>query len=87
MILAGRLGSAQPNTGEGFELDAIAAVVLGGTSLMGGKGPIWRTLIGAFIIGILNNGFNLLNVSPFYQLIVKGAVIILAVLVDQLLKR
>jgi ribose transport system permease protein len=87
MILAGRLGSAQPNTGEGFELDAIAAVVLGWTSLMGGKGSIWRTLIGAFIIGILNNGFNLLNVSPFYQLIVKGAVIILAVLVDQLLKR
>lgn len=87
MILAGRLGSAQPNTGEGFELDAIAAVVLGGTSLMGGKGSIWGTLIGAFIIGVLNNGFNLLNVSPFYQLIAKGAVIILAVLVDQLLKR
>jgi ribose transport system permease protein len=87
MILAGRLGSAQPNTGEGFELDAIAAVVLGGTSLMGGKGLIWGTLIGAFIIGVLNNGFNLLNVSPFYQLIAKGAVIILAVLVDQLLKR
>ena len=87
MVLAGRLGSAQPNTGEGFELDAIAAVVLGGTSLMGGKGSIWGTLIGAFIIGVLNNGFNLLNVSPFYQLIAKGAVIILAVLVDQLLKR
>ena len=87
LILAGRLGSAQPNTGEGFELDAIAAVVLGGTSLMGGKGSIWGTLIGAFIIGVLNNGFNLLNVSPFYQLIAKGAVIIFAVLVDQLLKR
>jgi len=87
LILAGRLGSAQPNTGEGFELDAIAAVVLGGTSLMGGKGTIWGTLIGAFIIGVLNNGFNLLDVSPFYQLIAKGAVIIFAVLVDQLLKR
>ena len=87
MILAGRLGSAQPNTGEGFELDAIAAVVLGGTSLMGGRGSVWGTLIGVFIIGILNNGFNLLNVSPFYQLIAKGVVIIFAVLLDQILKR
>ena len=85
--LAARLASAQPNTGVGFELDAIAAVVLGGTSLMGGKGGIWGTLIGAFIIGVLNNGFNLLNVSPYYQLIAKGAIIIFAVLVDQILKR
>jgi ribose/xylose/arabinose/galactoside ABC-type transport system permease subunit len=87
MILTARLGSAQPNTGEGFELDAIAAVVLGGTSLMGGKGKLWGTLVGVFIIGVLNNGFNLLNVSPFYQLIAKGCVIILAVLLDQFLKR
>lgn len=87
LVLAARLGSAQPNTGEGFELDAIAAVVLGGTSLMGGKGKIWGTIVGVFIIGVLNNGFNLLNVSPFYQLIAKGCVIILAVLLDQFLKR
>jgi ribose transport system permease protein len=87
IVLAARLSSAQPNTGVGFELDAIAAVVLGGTSLMGGKGGIWGTLIGAFIIGVLNNGFNLLNVSPYYQLIAKGAIIIFAVLVDQILKR
>jgi len=86
LVLAARLSSAQPNTGVGFELDAIAAVVLGGTSLMGGEGTIWGTTVGAFIIGILNNGFNLMNVSPFYQLIAKGAVIVLAVLVDQLLK-
>jgi ribose transport system permease protein len=86
LILAARLSSAQPNTGVGFELDAIAAVVLGGTSLMGGEGTIWGTTIGAFIIGILNNGFNLMNVSPFYQLIAKGAVIVLAVLVDQVIK-
>lgn len=86
LVLAARLSSAQPNTGVGFELDAIAAVVLGGTSLMGGEGGIWGTTVGAFIIGILNNGFNLLNVSPFYQLIAKGAVIVLAVLVDQVLK-
>jgi ribose/xylose/arabinose/galactoside ABC-type transport system permease subunit len=87
LVLAARLGSAQPNTGVGFELDAIAAVVLGGTSLMGGKGGIWGTLIGTFIIGVLNNGFNLLNVSPFYQLIAKGIIIIIAVLFDQFLKR
>jgi len=86
LVLAARLSSAQPNTGVGFELDAIAAVVLGGTSLMGGEGTIWGTTVGAFIIGILNNGFNLMNVSPFFQLIAKGAVIVLAVLVDQLLK-
>ena len=86
LILAARLSSAQPNTGVGFELDAIAAVVLGGTSLMGGEGTIWGTTVGAFIIGVLNNGFNLMNVSPFYQLIAKGAVIVLAVLVDQLIK-
>lgn len=87
LVLAGRLGSAQPNTGVGFELDAIAAVVLGGTSLMGGKGGIWGTLIGTFIIGVLNNGFNLLDVSPYYQLIAKGIIIIIAVLFDQFLKR
>jgi ribose transport system permease protein len=86
LVLAARLSSAQPNTGVGFELDAIAAVVLGGTSLMGGEGGVWGTTVGAFIIGVLNNGFNLLNVSPFYQLIAKGAVIVLAVLVDQVLK-
>lgn len=86
LVLAARLSSAQPNTGVGFELDAIAAVVLGGTSLMGGEGGIWGTTVGAFIIGVLNNGFNLLDVSPFYQLIAKGAVIVLAVLVDQVLK-
>jgi ribose/xylose/arabinose/galactoside ABC-type transport system permease subunit len=86
LVLAARLSSAQPNTGVGFELDAIAAVVLGGTSLMGGEGTIWGTVVGAFIIGALNNGFNLMNVSPFYQLIAKGAVIVLAVLVDQIVK-
>ncbi len=86
LVLAARLSSAQPNTGVGFELDAIAAVVLGGTSLLGGEGTIWGTTVGAFIIGVLNNGFNLMNVSPFYQLIAKGAVIVLAVLVDQVVK-
>lgn len=83
VIVTSRIGSASPNSGSGFELDAIAAVVLGGTSLAGGEGQIIGTIIGAVIIGVLNNALNLLNVSPFYQSIVKGAVILLAVLVDK----
>ena len=87
MVLMGRLSSAQPNTGEGFELDAIAAVILGGTSLMGGRGAIWGTLVGAFIIGILNNGFNLMAVDAHFQLVAKGVIILLAVLLDRYLKQ
>lgn len=83
IILTSRLDSAQPLAGQSYELDAIAAVVLGGTSLSGGRGFMVGTLIGAFIIGILNNGLNLLEVSSFYQQIVKGAVILLAVLLDR----
>ncbi|BAU29472.1 ribose ABC transporter membrane protein [Aneurinibacillus soli] len=83
IILTSRLNSAQPNAGMGYELDAIAAVVLGGTSLSGGRGWIFGTLIGAMIIGVLNNGLNLLEVSSFYQQVVKGAVILLAVLLDR----
>jgi ribose transport system permease protein len=86
MVLMGRLSSAQPNTGEGFELDAIAAVILGGTSLMGGRGAIWGTLVGAFIIGILNNGFNLMAVDAHFQLVAKGVIILLAVILDRYLK-
>lgn len=87
MVLTARLSSAQPLTGEGFELDAIAAVVLGGTSLMGGRGTVWGTLVGALIIGILNNGFNLMAVDAHYQLVAKGAIIVMAVLLDQYLKK
>lgn len=82
-ILTSRLNSAQPTAGTGYELDAIAAVVLGGTSLSGGKGRIVGTLVGALIIGTLNNGLNILNVSSFYQQVVKGIVILLAVLMDR----
>lgn len=82
VIEVARLSSAQPTAGTGYELDAIAAVVLGGTSLAGGKGRIVGTLIGALILGFLNNGLNLMGVSSYYQMIVKAVVILLAVLVD-----
>lgn len=83
IIMASRLNSAQPTAGMGFELDAIAAVVLGGTSLSGGVGTIGGTLVGALIIGVLDNGLNLLNVSSFYQQVAKGIVILLAVMLDR----
>src|SRR5699024_4735370 len=82
MIEVSRLSSAQPTAGVGYEMDAIAAVVLGGTSMAGGRGKIIGTLIGALILGFLNNGMNLLGVDAYYQMIVKGAVILLAVLID-----
>ncbi|SDZ03741.1 ABC transporter permease [Tindallia californiensis] len=83
MIIISRLGSAPPTIGDGAELDAIAAVVIGGTSLAGGIGSIFGTFIGATIIGVLNNGLNLLNVSSYYQLVVRGVVILIAVLLDR----
>lgn len=82
-ILTSRLNSAQPTAGQSYEMDAIAAVVLGGTSLSGGKGRLFGTLVGVLIIGTLNNGMNLLGVSSFYQQVVKGAVILVAVLLDR----
>ncbi len=84
LIVTARLDSAQPNAGISYELDAIAAVVIGGTSLSGGKGSIWGTVMGAIIIGVLNNGLVLLNVSPFWQQVVKGGVILLAVIIDKI---
>lgn len=83
LIVTSRLDSAQPNAGFSYELDAIAAVVIGGTSLSGGKGKIMGTVLGAIIIGVLNNGLVLLDVSPFWQQVVKGAVILLAVIIDK----
>lgn len=84
IIFSARVLSAQPTAGTGYELDAIAAVVLGGTSLMGGRGRVLGTLVGALIIGVLTNGLVLMNVPFFYQLIVKGIVIVLAVALDSL---
>lgn len=83
IIVTSRLSSAQPTAGTGYELDAIAAVVLGGTSLVGGKGKILGTIVGVLIIGILNNALNLMDISSYYQMIAKAAVILLAVLLDR----
>lgn len=87
IILTARLNSAQPIAGIMYELDAIAATVIGGTSLMGGEGRVIGTLIGAFIMGVLRNGLNLLGISSFVQQTVIGSVIILAVLIDMALKK
>ncbi len=83
LVILSRLGSAQPTIGTGYELDAIAAVALGGTSMNGGRGKIYGTLIGVLIIAVLNNGLNILDVSSYYQDVVKGIVILLAVLADR----
>jgi len=84
LIVTARLDSAQPNAGLGYELDSIAAVVIGGTSLSGGRGSILGTVLGCLIIGVLNNGLFLLNVSPFWQQVVKGFVILAAVAIDRM---
>ncbi|MDR4890069.1 ribose ABC transporter permease [Fredinandcohnia sp. QZ13] len=87
IVLASRMFSGQPTSGTGAELDAIAAVVLGGTSMTGGYGRIGGTVIGALIIGVLSNGLNLMGVSSFWQYIVKGIVILVAVYADVIKKR
>lgn len=82
-LLSGRLNAADPNAGQLFELDAIAAVVIGGTSLKGGSGSVIGSLIGALTMATLNNGMDLLGVSSFYQMVLKGVIIILAVSLDR----
>jgi ribose transport system permease protein len=87
IILAGRLGSAQPSVGDGYELIAIAATVIGGTSLTGGKGTILGTLIGTVILGIVGNALNLWGVASFYQTVIIGSIVLIAVLADKLRKK
>ena len=82
VMVASRIGSGYPNAGLFYELDAVAAVVVGGTSLFGGRGSVWGTLAGAFFIGILNNGLNLYEVQEYDQRIVKGAVLLAAASLD-----
>lgn len=83
LLVTARLDSAQPNAGLGYELDAIAAVVIGGTSLAGGRGSVSGTVIGCLLIGLLNNGLTLLDVSPFWQQVIKGLVTLIAVALDR----
>ncbi|MFR3529022.1 MAG: ABC transporter permease [Lachnospiraceae bacterium] len=82
IILTSRVSAGLPQAGESYELDAIAATVIGGTSLSGGRGRLWGTIVGAILLGIVNNGLDLLNVSSFYQQIVKGLIILGAILID-----
>lgn len=84
IVLTARLNAGESIAGTGYELDVIAAVVIGGTSLMGGRGGVWGTLIGALLIGTINNGMTLLSISAYYQLVVKGVIIVSAVLLDRL---
>ena len=83
IVLTSRLMSGQPNAGQGFELDAIAAVVLGGTSIAGGRGSLIGTLLGALLLGVLNNGLNLVGVNPYVQSVVKGGIILLAIYIGR----
>ena len=84
IVLTSRLNAGESIAGTGYELDVIASVVIGGTSLMGGRGTMGGTVVGALLIGAVNNGMNLLLISPYYQLVVKGTIIVAAVLLDRL---
>ena len=87
VLMASRLNSAQPALGPGYELDAIAAVVIGGTSLSGGEGTILGTIIGAFVISVLTNGLRILSVPQEWQMVVTGAIVVLAVYMDIIRRR
>ena len=87
IILASRLQSVAPMAGSGYELDAIAAVVIGGTSISGGEGSIWRTIIGVLVLSVIGNGFNILDVNEYVQLVFKGAIVVAAVAFDAYSKR
>ena len=84
LILFSRINSASPAAGLTYELTVIASVVIGGTSLSGGRGTVWGSLIGALLIAVINNGMNLLGISPYFQELARGVIIILAVYIDRL---
>ena len=83
VVQAARVTSGQPGVGVGFELDAIAAVVLGGTSIAGGRGAVLGSLVGALLLGVLNNGLNMLGISPYLQLVIKGLIVLLAIFISR----
>ena len=87
LIISSELMASHPATGESFELNAIAAAVLGGTSMSGGRGTIGGTIVGAFVIGILSDGLVMMGVSSFWQMVIKGLVIVVAVIIDQMQAR
>jgi ribose transport system permease protein len=87
VIATSRVSTGQADTGTGLELAAIAAIVIGGTSIMGGEGAIWRSVLGVLLIAMIGNGFNILNIDPFYQSIVQGMIIIVAVAIDSWARR
>ena len=87
IILTARSNAGQPNSGTGLELEAITAAVLGGTAMSGGKGTVLGTMLGVLILGVLNNGMILLNINQFYQFVAKGALLIIAVLIQRWLNR
>jgi ribose transport system permease protein len=87
VILVSEVSTAQADANPGIEFDAITAIVLGGTSILGGEGAIWRTVLGAFFLQMINNGFNLLNVTPVYQQVFKGAILLAAVSLDAWARR
>ena len=83
VIVAGRIGSGNPQLGMTMELDVITATVIGGTSFKGGVGMVWGVVVGALLLGVINNGLDLMNVSPFMQMIVKGVIIVIAIIIDE----
>ncbi|TIL58663.1 MAG: ABC transporter permease, partial [Mesorhizobium sp.] len=87
ILLSSKVSTGIPNSGSGIELQAIAAVVLGGTSIGGGAGAIWRTVVGVFLLAIVNNAFNIMNLEPYLREIVTGTIIILAVITNTLTDR
>jgi ribose transport system permease protein len=87
ILISSKVATGQPDVGVGLEISAIAAIVIGGTSIMGGEGAIWRTVLGLLLLALIRNGFNLLNIDPIFQQIFQGAIILAAVGIDAWVRR